>query len=244
MHIQIRNTIKQAWHLVKGSKRAYFCTFLVLSILQGFLLCVQEEFHHLAPHANWPAPAATLLMWFVTAPLTAGFLMMGLQRARKQAIKWNAGLGYFKAIFPLFAAYLITMLITWVVMMGTAFLALKLFPLVAHIPFLLTHFWSRIAILALAVIVICVITAGVNLLFSFNAILILDQKIPFHKAIVQSVKISSRAFRSFYGLIILLGLINLLGAALVGIGLLWTLPLSYISLGLVYESLTAVKTPE
>ncbi len=224
MSIQIRATIKEAWHLVKGSKRAFFTCFLALGLVQAILLCVQEEIYHLAPHANWPGPAITIVMWFLIAPLMAGFLMLGLQRARGQSVKWKSGLCYFNSILPLFSAFLITMMVTWFTMVASGFLLFKTLPFFGHI--------AAIIILGL---IVCLITTAVNALFSFSAILILDRKLPFYSAVIQSIKMISQHFLSFYGLVLILFLLNIIGAALVGIGLIWTIPLTYTSLAVVYN---------
>jgi hypothetical protein len=239
MSIQIRSTIKQAWHAVRGSKRAFFCCFLALGLVQAILLCVQEEFNHLTHQGSWSGPAITILMWFMTAPIMAGFLMIGLHRARSQAVKWKSGLLYFKSIFPLFSAYFISMLTTWFSIVGSLYVLIKLLNLFISVPSISAHYPLRILIaITLCLITFLIITA-INLFFSFNALLILDRKLPFYTAVKHSIIMTAKNFISFYGLTLLLILCNLIGACLFGIGLIWTIPLTYISIAVVYEKIYA-----
>ena len=67
-------------------------------------------------------------------------------------------------------------------------------------------------------------------------------KFEFWDAMEASRKLISKNWFTFFGLIILLGLINLLGVIALGIGLLFTIPLSYCTLHIVFSKLFDKET--
>lgn len=67
---------------------------------------------------------------------------------------------------------------------------------------------------------------------SFGSILIVFAKFEFWDAIKTSVKIVNKKWFSFFGLIIVLGFINLVGALFLGLGLFITIPFTY---GVIYS---------
>ena len=236
MNIQIRATVSQAWPLIKSSKRVFLCTFLALILLQSILLCVQEEFGILFHHANWISPLFTIIMVFISSPIMAGFAMIGLKRARGQAVKWKSGLIYYKNIFPLFSAYFISVFATWLVAAALVSALLLLFSTITHA----LHVEAlRLIIAFLFLMIAMLVVIAVNVFFNFSYMLILDQKERFHLAVWHSIKMVKANFKKLYGLILLLSLFNLLGLIPVGLGLLWTVPLTYVCIGLVYRKLRA-----
>ena len=236
MNIQIRATISQAWPLVKSSKRVFLCTFLALVILQSFLLCIQEEAGILYHHASWINPVFTIIMIFLSSPIMAGFAMVGLKRSRSQSVKWKTGLSYYKKILPLFSAYFISTFVTWFAGMIIIYVLFTTFNTMAHLHWLNAE-PLRIAALVLFFLISALVIIAVNLFFNFSYMLILDHKERFHLAVWHSVKMVWANYKKLYGLALLLSLFNLLGLIPVGLGLLWTIPLTYVCMGLIYQKL-------
>lgn len=83
--------------------------------------------------------------------------------------------------------------------------------------------------LAFVLLVLPGIWLGIAL--TFGSALIVFAKFEFWDAIKSSVKIVNKKWFSFFGLIIVLGLINLVGALFLGLGLFITIPFTY---GVIY----------
>ncbi|MCX7122855.1 MAG: hypothetical protein NTV32_04175 [Gammaproteobacteria bacterium] len=242
MNIQIRHTIKDAWALVKGSKRAFFTTFIAMALLQAALVCIQEEISLLGDKSNLSSPLITILMLLITSPLSAGFAMIGLKRARGESVKWKSGLVYFKKILPLFSAYFISMMAMWlgVIVILFVFFHLSQSFIMPHL--LNAGFATRFSVLVIFALIGLLALSAINTLFSFNPLLILDEKKRSLQAVSKSIKLAWAHFKKLYGLVIILLCLNILGAIPFGLGLIWTIPLTYISIGLVYQKIH-VKTP-
>jgi len=70
--------------------------------------------------------------------------------------------------------------------------------------------------------------------YSFTLLFIIDQDLGFWPAMENSRKLVTRKFFPMFGFLLLLGLINLGGAILCGLGLLLTLPLTYCAMTVAY----------
>jgi hypothetical protein len=237
MSIQIGATISQAWSLVKGSKRVFICVFFVLLVLQSILLGVQEEMNIVYHQAPGVHAVFTILMIFLSSPLMAGFAMLGLQRARGKTLKVKSSFLYYKQIFPIFSVYFIGLACTWIVMLILIAIVLSIFMLMgqAH---LLTHVAARIGTVSVLALICVLGLMAVNMLFSFSYFFLLDAGERFHTAVWSSVKMVWANFKKMYGLLIVLSLLNTLGIIPFGLGLIWTLPLSYIAIAVAYERLS------
>jgi len=70
--------------------------------------------------------------------------------------------------------------------------------------------------------------------YSFTLLFIIDQGLEFWPAMENSRKLVTRNFFPMFGFLLLLGLINLGGAILCGLGLLLTVPLTYCAMTVAY----------
>lgn len=91
---------------------------------------------------------------------------------------------------------------------------------------------------------ILLIIPGIYLAFAYFFVtpLILDRKIDFWQAMEASRKIVTKKWFSFFGFGLVLGLINLGGAILSGLGLLVTIPLSVCSVAAAYDDIVGVQS--
>ena len=80
--------------------------------------------------------------------------------------------------------------------------------------------------------------------YLFVTMLIIDKRMQFWQAMETSRKIVTKKWWSFLGLIILLGLLNFVGALLLGIGLLVTVPWSVCILGAAYADIVGLEPAE
>ena len=70
--------------------------------------------------------------------------------------------------------------------------------------------------------------------------LIVEKQLGFWRAMETSRKAVTKRWFRFFFLMSILGLLNILGALLLGIGLIWTLPMSFVAVGIVYRNMFGV----
>ncbi len=77
--------------------------------------------------------------------------------------------------------------------------------------------------------------------YSFTTALIVDRKFDFWEAMETSRKVITKRWFSFFGFVIVLVLINLVGLALAGVGLLLTLPLTVCAIAAAYQDILGLS---
>ncbi|KGF72605.1 hypothetical protein DO97_07440 [Neosynechococcus sphagnicola sy1] len=92
---------------------------------------------------------------------------------------------------------------------------------------------------------VCLIIPGIYLgvAYFFIIPLILDKKMDFWPAMEASRKIVTKEWFSIFGLAIVLGLINFVGALLLGVGLLFTIPITICAVAAAYDDIIGVALP-
>lgn len=109
------------------------------------------------------------------------------------------------------------------------------------LPILLLSIVSSIfIILGLILLIIPGIYLAVSYMLSLP--LLLDKNLDFWPAMETSRKIVGKKWFSFLGFSILLGLINLVGALILGVGLLFTVPWTFCSLAAAYEDIVGLNS--
>lgn len=233
--LSISKTLKAAWHQVKGSKFSFFMGFFTLSLIQILMFIGLETVNLPLSSVTWLNPALFLLTLFLTSPLSAGFAMMGLKRARAETLTWKSIFTYYRLIFPLFVTALMAVVIVWiscaiitavsVVTLYSAHLIGSVSLTEAYILFGLACFVFLFTLLS------CVVLLG------FTFVLKIDGKASALSAPFSSIKMAFPHFWRLLWLNISLILIFLLSLIPMGLGLLWSLPLIHISLGHAYEKI-------
>ena len=79
---------------------------------------------------------------------------------------------------------------------------------------------------------------------TFGALLVVFAKLEFWDAIVVSVKVITKKWFHFFGLLIVIGLINILGVLALGVGLLVTIPLSMAIIYASYKDIVGFSTTD
>lgn len=106
---------------------------------------------------------------------------------------------------------------------------------------------SNILITVFTVIgfVFCIIPGFIiAALYLFTPAFILEQKLDFWEAMEASRKVVMQHLFELIIFVIILGLINLVGALLCGIGLVFTIPLTFAAMGLAYDDLVGIEKTE
>lgn len=223
----VRSTLKDSWKLVKGSKWAFFICLLFLGIIGyigGFYaynysqhLDKLQDLH--LRNIYWP-----FISSIISAPFLVGAFMLGIRRVRQQTVLYYDGLRYFpflvKAGLMSFVTYIMANLVN-LIFYYLAYI---------HTPTTLLHVVQVIA-------VIYMIFMDILLLFTLP--LLVDKKLPFWQCIWRSIATVWPHFWPCLRLMICIFAIMIIGTLLLGIGILWAFPWSFIAIGQTYEQLFA-----
>lgn len=229
-----RASLREGWKLVRGTKLAVLSTILpmFLVMLVAFIALTQIIVLH---PANGPYASLfyTLLSPLFDAILLSGFVgglvMIGVKRARHQAVSCSEGLKYFNKLPKLatiaYIETLIILLLNNIVLFVMAFVLLKALP----------H--NQAISSAITLVLILLIGLGVKTCFVFSFQFALDKQLSVLTSIGRSIKTVGHHYWKILAIVIVVMFVNLLGACLAGVGLFWTLPFSYNTLGIVYREL-------
>ena len=77
--------------------------------------------------------------------------------------------------------------------------------------------------------------------YSFTTALIVDRKFDFWEAMETSRKVISKRWFPFFGFVLVLALINIVGALLLGVGLLFTIPLTMCAIAAAYQDILGLS---
>ncbi|MDO8953897.1 MAG: hypothetical protein Q7V63_03515 [Gammaproteobacteria bacterium] len=228
----IKASLKEGWHLVRGTKLAILMTILPMSFVALIAFITISGIEPQSSKNSADSLFFSLLLPFIDTLVISGFIagimMIGLKRARNQALRYSDGLKYFNKLPKLaiigYLETLLILLISSTVLIGMAYLMAKLgMPKEAD------------SIITLFVLLIAVFGLKTLLIFSFQ--LALDKGFSIFSAIAGSIKIVRHHYGKILAIFIILIMANFLGACLAGIGLLWTIPFTTNTLGVVYRQL-------
>ena len=237
MDIEIKPILKSSWALVAGSKRAFLATLFAFVLFEVLLLTIKTELDRFILHPAVTNIIIFVLTVFLVSPLVAGLLMMGVKRAGGQALSWKNGFAYYNQIGRIFLTYILVTVLTY---LACFLFALVFFGSITAV-FYLIHpaLMVRYVVLAVLLVLMLLVILSVTTLFSFSLILTAERKSSPIKAPFHSAKMIWPHLRKMLFLFLSLLGINIIGILLLGIGLIWTLPLLYISIGKVYLQLVS-----
>lgn len=230
-NLTLKSILKEAWEKVSGSKKAFFCLFLIIAVVQLFFLTTEnlaEAYSHHGAAFNFLFIVLTAL---VCSPIIAGFYMFGVKRARGEVIHFKQGLAYFKKIPNLFFGQLLISFTLWVVMFVVTFTSFEFLTLADF------HHGFFVFVLALLVLIGLLIFLSLVALLSFTFILIAHQNLSFWKAYKTSVKKAFPNLKVLLAAEIVFILVHIVALIPLGIGLLWSIPFSYIATGIFYREI-------
>src|SRR6185437_15746138 len=97
----VKATLREGWELVRGTKLSILATILPM-LCVAFIAFIIASNLHLNLNGSFEVLLYNLLSPLVEAILLSGFLaglaMIGLKRARHEAVRWSEGLQYFKKL--------------------------------------------------------------------------------------------------------------------------------------------------
>ncbi|MDF2940580.1 MAG: hypothetical protein K0R66_1222 [Gammaproteobacteria bacterium] len=232
--LSIRAVLKEAWTLVRGTKLAVLVTLLPMVFVALIVFMVLSKVQ-VDVHTNyWTGLAYNLISPLIDSlclsVFLAGLAMIGLKRARHEAIRFSEGLQYFgklpKIVTISYLESLAILLINNLAIFAVAFLLVKS-----------ASIQSTTVMAAITLGVALLLTMLIKTFLSFSFQFALDKQLSVISAIGSSIKLISHHYWKIFLLIIILALINFVGACLAGIGLFWTVPLAYNSIGILYREL-------
>lgn len=185
----------------------------------------------------------SLLSLFVTAPLMGGLFYVTLQAIRQQpASAGDVFEGFRRAFIQLVLGYVVSTLLT-----GLCAIPAVITGLATLLPTLTHHQEPSLgAILAtVGVALICLlpmIFLTVNWMFTLP--LIVDKRLEFWPAMQTSWKMVRKHWWQLFGLILLVGVINLGGVLLCCVGLLFSMPLGIAAMMYAYETIFSAPQPQ
>lgn len=215
--------INEAWIMVKGSKGiivagflvfyvAMFVTSLIANLVLGLL------FNVLTTNALIIFITSQLLSGIisslVTYPILAGLSIIGVRRAAGQPFSFNDIFNHFNSTLPL-------------LVIGVVYLVLTLLAIaLGSVSFGLIFIPFTYLCVAYMLAIPLVVERGLS---------------PWQALEASRKAITQHWFKAF-GLFLLLGLIILISAIPLGIGLIWSMPLFVIACGVLYRTIFGVRS--
>lgn len=225
--LPITDTIKESWQAVSGAKSTYWTGMIVAFLITFSLGFVASSFIYL------PKPAEIILrlfMQFIGFLMQMGLVYMGIKRARGEPIDSKLIFYAFDRgiMLRLIGVYCLQFLILGIPI--ALFLTVSALPAIIGFP--------GISIIAL---IINIIIGVAFFIISFRMMLsvgfVLDKHSTPVIAIKQSFEATKNSVWQLIGLVLLQTMIIIVSAIPLGIGLIWTLPLSIIIYGMIYKKL-------
>jgi len=187
-------------------------------------------------------PVFSLVNLIVVGPLEGGLFHLNLQALRrKPASVGDVFAGFRHAFGQLILGRIVPGLLAGLCLIPALITAgFTLLPATLHHQALGPKNFIPV-ILVGAVCLIPLVLLQVNWIFTLP--LIMDKKLAFWPAMQTSWKMVSKHWWSVFGLVMVLGLINIVGVLACCVGLLFTIPLGIATLMCAYESIFSPKTP-
>ncbi len=197
----ITGVLKEGFRRSDGVKLIFtgsIIIYAVIAIFAGALL----EFIFPEGGSVLNSYVSSLLEMLFTLPILIGIMMLGVARAREEALNIPSIFEYFGMIMPIMLAY-----VAMTVLLSIGFLLL--------------------------------IIPGIYLAISyaFTYILIVDKGLGIWEAMELSRKTVTKQWFKFFGFYLLSVIMIIISAIPLGIGLIWTIPMTYIGYGLLYHHL-------
>jgi uncharacterized membrane protein len=239
--LDIGDCISRSWKLVKSNFGLLFVGSFIYMLIEGAIGgCGRIPFI---------GPLFSIVNLLIAGPLMGGVFYIFIQAIRGQpAMVGDVFAGFRLAFAQLFLGYLIPALLAGLCMIPfVVVLALKLIPVVGHLHYTspdnaeIQNLMPAIKaglLTCLPVLFICLIPmVYLQISWLFVLPLIIDKQMGFWSAMKTSWKKVNKHWWHVFGLIVLIGLINIGGFLLCCVGILFTLPIGFGALMYAYETI-------
>ena len=237
--LDILGCLTQGWELVKGNMSVLFVGVLVYLLIEFAIGML----------SGIPLIGAlfSIANFIISGPLMGGLLYLFIRAIRNEAAEVGDVFSGFRRSFGhLFLGTLVQSLLIGICMLPFIIMFLvKFFPLMGHFQHLqpgtvpdreTMAALESILLTTLPVLLVCIIPAiYLSVSWKFTLPLIIDKEMDFWTAMNTSRRRVGRHWWHIFGLLILIGLLNVVGLLLCCVGLLFTIPIGFASLMFAYE---------
>ena len=239
--MDILGCLTQGWELVKNNMGVLFVgalIYLLIEVAIGGLSGI-PLIGSLFSIANF----------IISGPLVGGLFYLFIRAIRNEAAEvGDLFSGFRRGFGQLFLGTLVQSLLIGICMLPFIILFLvKFFPLIGHFHHLqpgtppdreTIAALESILLTTLPVLLVCAIPAiYLSVSWKFTLPLIIDQEMDFWTAMKTSRKQVGRHWWHVFGLLVLIGLLNVVGVLLCCVGLLFTIPVGIAALMFAYETI-------
>ncbi len=224
--LSLKSTLSESWHRVKGTKLPVLwlvIALFIIGVVSGFISGHIPFNPDHPPHAGREL-LGNLVHALLAAPMVAGICMIGISRANNQAIPMWFGFKFFNKTLGIFFTTVLTTLI--------AIVASMIFMLIGAFAATISPWLMNVVLVIMLIIMLCI-----GALFLLAPFYVAEKGLLPWVAIWRSVKMIWPHLPKVFLLLIILTLINAIGALLLLVGLLWTIPWSVITTGMIYREL-------
>lgn len=218
--LDVMDTLKEGWEKTYGIKTTFWAAILILFVIGLVFVIAETITKEAAPGQEYIIQALSQFILFL---LNMGLIYMGVSRALDRHITYRDVFKPFAwdYIFRLIGYHILLMAISLIFVLAIVFFA----------------FFGIFWIIAASIIATL---AGIFILTRLILAVpyILDLKSGPFTAIKLSWRATADHFWEILAILILLFIIIVVSTIPFGIGLIWTIPLGYITTGVIYRKLT------
>ncbi len=239
--VNIGDSIGRGWELLSQNLGGFVGFTLILLLINVVLAFI---------------PLGGIANIVISAPLNAGYFFVAFKQLRSQATTFGDFFRGFNYFGPLFLAYLISFLLIFLISLPAAVAGVGYFwpvisglmsagtreaaPSPEEIQALMTNLNPKLLIL---VFLFYLPVIYLSISYALYIPFVLDRKLQPWPAVETSRRLITKNWFGIFFLLFVLGLLNFLGALICGIGLLFTIPLSFCTLAVVYQDIAGLAMP-
>ena len=245
--LDIGGCISRGWELVKGNFGTLFIPVLIYFLIEMAIGALGK--------IPLVGPIFSISNLFITGPLMAGVFYIFIRAIRNEPAELgNIFAGFRGGFWQLFLGYVVPALAYLACMLPFLVIYfMKVMPILSQLkhtnpndmqdalpqimPALKSVFFTSLPILFICMIPVIYLTVN----WQFTLPLIIDKKMSFWPAMKASWKMVHKHWWHLFGLVVVIGLLNIAGALACCIGLMFTLPVGFAALMYAYETIFSAE---
>jgi hypothetical protein len=233
--LDLGGCISRGWELLKDHFGLLFVGVLIYLLIEGALAGLGS--------IPFVGPLFSIANLFIAGPLMGGVFYIFIQAIRRQpAGVGDVFAGFHKAFVQLLLGYLVPALLAGLCLIPVLIVGfLSVFPALAH------HQppAKGMIFILLPVALICLIPLiYLQISWSFTLPLVIDKQMDFWPAMKASWKMVNKHWWLIFGLVVLVGLLNVAGLLVCCVGALFTVPIGIGALMYAYETIFGKETAQ
>ena len=228
--LDLGGCVSRGWELLKNNFGVLFVAALIYNLIEGGI-----ALFGIIPIIG---PLFSLANMLVVGPLMGGLFYVFLQTIRgRPASAGDVFMGFRKAFAQLFLGYLVPALLAGLCLIPAGIVAaIFILPIIsAHTP---ANPSTEVLVIIGAAVLICLLAVcflTINWVFALP--LIMDKQMDFWTAMKTSWKMVRKHWWQVFGLMVLVGLLNVAGMLACCVGLLFTMPIGLGAWMYAYETI-------